>query len=54
MAEFYDPCAKRRWCVSSYGEVGKHALGISPNAAMVGIYFALLISFLPVNAIYPL
>lgn len=53
MAEFYDPCAKRRWCVSSYGEVGKHALGIS-DAAMVSICFALLISFLPVKAIYPL
>ncbi|XP_062029262.1 probable transcriptional regulator SLK2 isoform X1 [Rosa rugosa] len=35
VAEFYDPCAKRRWCLSCYDKVGDHALGISPDAAMV-------------------
>nr|XP_011463812.1 PREDICTED: probable transcriptional regulator SLK2 [Fragaria vesca subsp. vesca] len=35
VAEFYDPCAKRRWCLSCYDKVGEHALGISLHAAMV-------------------
>ena len=44
MAEFYDPCAKRRWCLSCYDKVGEHALGISLHAAMVSFYFVLHVS----------
>lgn len=53
MAEFYDPCAKRRWCLSCYDKVGDHALGISPDAAMVSFHFVLHISILPVKTICP-
>ncbi|XP_050378236.1 probable transcriptional regulator SLK3 [Argentina anserina] len=35
VAEFYDPCAKRRWCLSCYKKYEEHPLSIFPDAAMV-------------------
>ncbi|XWS48403.1 hypothetical protein CRYUN_Cryun13aG0073400 [Craigia yunnanensis] len=34
VAEYYSPCAKKRWCLSLYDNVGSHALGVFPQAAM--------------------
>lgn len=34
MAEYYSPRAKKRWCLSLYDNVGQHALGVFPQAAM--------------------
>ncbi|XP_038994159.1 probable transcriptional regulator SLK2 [Hibiscus syriacus] len=34
VAEYYSPCAKKRWCLSMYENVGIHALGVFPQAAM--------------------
>ncbi|KAJ8752799.1 hypothetical protein K2173_008534 [Erythroxylum novogranatense] len=34
VAEYYSPCAKKRWCLSLYDNVGHHALGVFPQAAM--------------------
>ncbi|XP_040988485.1 probable transcriptional regulator SLK3 [Juglans microcarpa x Juglans regia] len=31
--EYYAPCARRRWCLSSYDKVGRHAFGMIPLAA---------------------
>ena len=36
MGEYYAPRAKKRWCLSLYNNVGQHALGVFPQAAMVG------------------
>lgn len=41
MAEYYSPRAKKRWCLSLYENVGHHALGVFPQAAMV-TYFSVL------------
>lgn len=38
MAEYYAPSAKKRWCLSSYDEVGRDALGILPHLTMVGFH----------------
>ena len=35
MSEYYSPRAKKRWCLSLYDNVGHHALGVFPQAAMV-------------------
>lgn len=35
MTEYYSPRAKKRWCLSLYENVGHHALGVFPQAAMV-------------------
>ena len=35
MTEYYSPRAKKRWCLSLYDNVGHHALGVFPQAAMV-------------------
>lgn len=35
VAEYYSPRAKKRWCLSLYDNVGHHALGVFPQAAMV-------------------
>ena len=35
VAEYYSPRAKKRWCLSLYDNVGNHALGVLPQAAMV-------------------
>ncbi|VVA30164.1 Hypothetical predicted protein [Prunus dulcis] len=35
VAEYYAPSAKKRWCLSSYDEVGRDALGILPHLTMV-------------------
>lgn len=42
VAEYYSPRAKKRWCLSLYDNVGHHALGVFPQAAMV-IFFVLVI-----------
>ncbi|CAI0414306.1 unnamed protein product [Linum tenue] len=34
VAEYYAPCAKKRWCLSSCHSVGRHAVGVFPQAAM--------------------
>ncbi|KAL3521498.1 hypothetical protein ACH5RR_019647 [Cinchona calisaya] len=34
IAEYYSPCAKKRWCLSLYDNVGHHSLGVFPQAAM--------------------
>ncbi|KAE8662118.1 putative transcriptional regulator SLK1 [Hibiscus syriacus] len=34
VAEYYSPRAKKRWCLSMYENVGSHALGVFPQAAM--------------------
>ncbi|KDP22321.1 hypothetical protein JCGZ_26152 [Jatropha curcas] len=34
VAEYYTPRAKKRWCLSLYDNVGHHALGVFPQAAM--------------------
>ncbi|KGN57348.1 probable transcriptional regulator SLK2 [Cucumis sativus] len=34
VAEYYSPRAKKRWCLSLYENVGHHALGVFPQAAM--------------------
>ncbi|KAG2681282.1 hypothetical protein I3843_11G137000 [Carya illinoinensis] len=34
ITEYYAPCARRRWCLSSYDKVGRHAFGMIPLAAM--------------------
>ncbi|CAM8944805.1 unnamed protein product [Rhodiola kirilowii] len=34
VAEYYSPRAKKRWCLSKYENVGHHALGVFPQAAM--------------------
>lgn len=34
VAEYYSPCAKKRWCLSLYDNVGHHSLGVFPQAAM--------------------
>ncbi|CAN1755081.1 Probable transcriptional regulator SLK2 [Linum perenne] len=34
VAEYYAPRAKKRWCLSLYENVGHHALGVFPQAAM--------------------
>ncbi|XWS37770.1 hypothetical protein CRYUN_Cryun19dG0073700 [Craigia yunnanensis] len=34
VAEYYSPRAKKRWCLSLYDNVGNHALGVFPQAAM--------------------
>ncbi|KAM7266413.1 hypothetical protein ACFE04_004310 [Oxalis oulophora] len=34
VTEYYSPRAKKRWCLSSYDNVGHHALGVFPQAAM--------------------
>ncbi|KHN25176.1 Transcriptional corepressor SEUSS [Glycine soja] len=34
VAEYYSPRAKKRWCLSLYSNVGHHALGVFPQAAM--------------------
>ncbi|CAL1401158.1 unnamed protein product [Linum trigynum] len=34
VAEYYAPCAKKRWCLSSCDSVGRHAVGVFPQAAM--------------------
>lgn len=36
VGEYYAPRAKKRWCLSLYNNVGQHALGVFPQAAMVG------------------
>lgn len=35
VAEYYSHRAKKRWCLSLYENVGQHALGVFPQAAMV-------------------
>ncbi|KAE9592604.1 putative LIM-domain binding protein/SEUSS [Lupinus albus] len=34
VSEYYSPRAKKRWCLSLYNNVGQHALGVFPQAAM--------------------
>ncbi|XP_022969730.1 probable transcriptional regulator SLK2 [Cucurbita maxima] len=34
VTEYYSPRAKKRWCLSLYNNVGHHALGVFPQAAM--------------------
>ncbi|XP_034707871.1 probable transcriptional regulator SLK2 isoform X3 [Vitis riparia] len=34
VAEYYSPCAKKRWCLSLYDNVGHHAEGVFPQSAM--------------------
>ncbi|XP_061348847.1 probable transcriptional regulator SLK2 [Gastrolobium bilobum] len=34
VVEYYSPRAKKRWCLSLYNNVGPHALGVFPQAAM--------------------
>uniref|UniRef100_A0A0C9S8D5 TSA: Wollemia nobilis Ref_Wollemi_Transcript_4892_3755 transcribed RNA sequence n=1 Tax=Wollemia nobilis TaxID=56998 RepID=A0A0C9S8D5_9CONI len=34
VAEYFAPHAKKRWCLSMYGNVGHHTLGVFPQAAM--------------------
>ncbi|OWM75639.1 probable transcriptional regulator SLK2 isoform X2 [Punica granatum] len=34
VTEYYSPRAKKRWCLSLYENVGQHALGVFPQAAM--------------------
>ncbi|KAG7014785.1 putative transcriptional regulator SLK1 [Cucurbita argyrosperma subsp. argyrosperma] len=34
VTEYYSPRAKKRWCLSLYENVGHHALGVFPQAAM--------------------
>ncbi|CAK7337202.1 unnamed protein product [Dovyalis caffra] len=34
VGEYYSPRAKKRWCLSLYENVGHHALGVFPQAAM--------------------
>ncbi|KAK8521311.1 hypothetical protein V6N13_077423 [Hibiscus sabdariffa] len=34
VGEYYSPRAKKRWCLSMYDNVGSHALGVFPQAAM--------------------
>lgn len=34
VGEFFAPNAKKRWCLSLYGNVGHHTLGVFPQAAM--------------------
>ncbi|KAK9143518.1 hypothetical protein Syun_012918 [Stephania yunnanensis] len=34
VAEYFTPRAKKRWCLSQYDNVGQHALGVFPQAAM--------------------
>ncbi|CAL0333244.1 unnamed protein product [Lupinus luteus] len=34
VTEYYSPRAKKRWCLSLYNNVGQHALGVFPQAAM--------------------
>ncbi|KAF3448490.1 hypothetical protein FNV43_RR09203 [Rhamnella rubrinervis] len=34
VAEYYAPCAKKRWCVSLYDKVGLQAIDVFPHAAM--------------------
>nr|DAD48010.1 TPA_asm: hypothetical protein HUJ06_017947 [Nelumbo nucifera] len=34
VAEYFAPRAKKRWCLSLYDNVGHHALGVFPQAAM--------------------
>ena len=47
VAEYYSPRAKKRWCLSLYDNVGHHALGVFPQAAMV-IFFLSWWSFLSI------
>lgn len=37
VTEYYSPRAKKRWCLSLYDNVGHHALGVFPQAAMVSL-----------------
>ncbi|XP_077245670.1 putative transcriptional regulator SLK2 [Tasmannia lanceolata] len=34
VAEYFSPRAKKKWCLSLYDDVGQHALGVFPQAAM--------------------
>ncbi|CAN1332909.1 Probable transcriptional regulator SLK2 [Linum perenne] len=36
VAEYFAPCAKKRWCLSSCDSVGRHAVGVFPQAATDG------------------
>ncbi|MBA0614806.1 hypothetical protein Godav_015049, partial [Gossypium davidsonii] len=38
VAEYYSTLAKKRWCLSMYNNVGSHALGVFPQAAMDAWY----------------
>ncbi|KAL9271081.1 putative transcriptional regulator SLK2 [Drosera capensis] len=38
VAEYYAPCAKKRWCLSLYENFGQHALGAFPQAAMASCF----------------
>ncbi|XP_052477347.1 probable transcriptional regulator SLK2 isoform X2 [Gossypium raimondii] len=38
VAEYYSTRAKKRWCLSMYNNVGSHALGVFPQAAMDAWY----------------
>ncbi|KAH1091739.1 hypothetical protein J1N35_018996 [Gossypium stocksii] len=38
VAEYYSTSAKKRWCLSMYNNVGSHALGVFPQAAMDAWY----------------
>ena len=44
MAEYYAPCARKRWCVSQYDKVGHNAFGIFPQTARVSSHSAYLFS----------
>lgn len=35
VAEYFAPCAKKRWCLSSYDNVERRAPGVFPQAVMV-------------------
>jgi hypothetical protein len=45
VAEYYSPRAKKRWCLSLYDNVGHHALGVFPQAAMVSFFVLVIFSF---------
>lgn len=47
MTEYYSSRAKKRWCLSLYENVGHHALGVFPQAAMVR--FSPFLLLLPVS-----
>lgn len=49
VAEYYAPRAKKRWCLSLYDNVGQHALGVFPQAAMVGSIMPLCLLHLSIE-----
>lgn len=53
VAEYYAPCAKKRWCVSLYDKMELQADGVFSHAAMVCFQAANIFCFSLEDYLYP-